>query len=116
MKGELGLAVNANSLWSIEDHTRAKHVILRKYLQAWFPIMHSLKQKRLVYIDGFAGPGKYEGGEDGSPLVALTVFVNSMSDLFHEKVPFWLNSMQLIFCILLAKIWYIQRSGAMSMH
>lgn len=25
----------------------------------------------MVYIDGFAGPGRYSGGEDGSPIVAL---------------------------------------------
>jgi len=28
---------------------------------------------RINYIDGFAGPGKYLGGEDGSPLIALKV-------------------------------------------
>ncbi len=26
---------------------------------------------RLLYIDGFAGPGRYEGGEPGSPVIAL---------------------------------------------
>lgn len=26
---------------------------------------------RILFIDGFAGPGKYEGGEDGSPVIAL---------------------------------------------
>ena len=30
-------------------------------------------QPRLLYIDGFAGPGEYEGGEDGSPIIALKV-------------------------------------------
>lgn len=25
----------------------------------------------MVYIDGFAGPGRYSGGEDGSPVIAL---------------------------------------------
>ena len=29
--------------------------------------------RRLLYIDGFAGPGEYEGGEDGSPIIALKV-------------------------------------------
>jgi three-Cys-motif partner protein len=28
---------------------------------------------RLLYIDGFAGPGRYAGGEPGSPIVALNV-------------------------------------------
>ena len=27
--------------------------------------------QRLLYIDGFAGPGKYAAGEDGSPLIVL---------------------------------------------
>lgn len=27
--------------------------------------------QRVLYIDGFAGPGKYAGDEDGSPLIAL---------------------------------------------
>jgi three-Cys-motif partner protein len=26
---------------------------------------------RVVYVDGFAGPGEYEGGEEGSPVIAL---------------------------------------------
>ncbi len=30
-----------------------------------------LKNDRLLFIDGFAGPGRYEGGEDGSPIIAL---------------------------------------------
>jgi len=27
----------------------------------------------LLYIDGFAGAGEYEAGEDGSPIIALKV-------------------------------------------
>jgi len=27
--------------------------------------------KQLIYVDGFAGPGRYANGEDGSPLIAL---------------------------------------------
>jgi three-Cys-motif partner protein len=58
------------TLWPIEPHTAKKHEILRRYFQAWLPILgHS--NKRLLYIDAFAGPGKYAGGEDGSPLVIL---------------------------------------------
>src|SRR5712691_3281604 len=26
---------------------------------------------KLLYVDGFAGPGVYEGGEPGSPIIAL---------------------------------------------
>ena len=59
-------------IWPIEPHTEAKHDILRYYLGAWFPILAST-QRRLLYVDGFAGPGEYEGGKDGSPIIALKV-------------------------------------------
>lgn len=59
--------------WDLEPHTRAKHEILRGYLNAWLPIMaHSKpRPKRVTVLDGFAGPGVYKSGEEGSPLIAL---------------------------------------------
>ncbi len=66
MSKELG------TIWEIEPHTEAKHEILRYYLGAWFPILASV-HRRLLYVDGFAGPGEYKGGEDGSPIIALKV-------------------------------------------
>lgn len=59
-----------STIWPIEPHTRAKHEILKNYLQGWFPIL-SRYSGRIVYIDGFAGPGIYSGGEEGSPLLAI---------------------------------------------
>lgn len=58
--------------WDMAAHTAAKLEILGAYLRAWFPIL-SLGQNfdRIIYIDGFAGPGRYKQGEDGSPIVAL---------------------------------------------
>jgi three-Cys-motif partner protein len=58
------------TIWKIDLHTSAKHTILLRYWEAWLPIMATWNQ-RVLYIDGFAGPGKYKGGEDGSPLIAL---------------------------------------------
>jgi three-Cys-motif partner protein len=72
------------TVWPAEPHTRAKHRILKAYLDAWMPIL-SRQAARLTnrtpsirYIDGFAGPGIYEGGEKGSPVLALE------SALFHS--------------------------------
>lgn len=56
--------------WTAEPHTIAKHRILRKYLAGWMPALSSWN-KRVVFIDGFAGPGEYTGGEEGSPIIAL---------------------------------------------
>lgn len=57
-------------LWPIEPHTEAKHVILRKYLDAWLPIISRYNEK-IVYVDGFAGPGEYSDGQEGSPILAI---------------------------------------------
>lgn len=57
-------------LWKIEPHTIAKHEILGRYLGAWFGILGQ-KIPRIIYVDGFCGPGEYEGGEPGSPIIAL---------------------------------------------
>jgi len=37
--------------------------------QAWLPIMGRYNG-RILFVDGFAGPGRYAGGEEGSPLIA----------------------------------------------
>jgi three-Cys-motif partner protein len=60
-----------STIWDLEPHTRAKHEILRRYLQAWQAILTRGDFQDLVYIDGFAGPGRYSQGEDGSPIIAL---------------------------------------------
>ena len=61
---------NDGVLWEMQPHTEAKHAILKNYLNAWLPIMTSWNG-RVVFLDGFAGPGRYTGGELGSPLIAL---------------------------------------------
>jgi three-Cys-motif partner protein len=84
------MAVPDDTLWEIEPHTEAKHAILREYLKAWIPILGQSMNK-IAYVDGFAGPGKYKGGEPGSPEIALRCAmkhrgnVNQMTFLFIEK-------------------------------
>ena len=67
------MAAPKKTVWDIEPHTRAKHEILRRYLQAWLPILAQGGFRKVMYIDGFAGPGRYSRGEDGSPVIALGV-------------------------------------------
>ena len=88
------MANDARPLWQLQPHSRAKHVILDRYLSAWFPIL-ATQSRRLVYFDGFAGPGRYAGGEAGSPLIALNAarkhFArlkgNSLLFVFVEEDP-----------------------------
>ena len=62
--------IDDDVLWQMKPHTEAKHEILKNYLHRWFPILSTVSG-RVVYIDGFAGPGVYSNGEEGSPLIAL---------------------------------------------
>lgn len=72
------------TVWRIEPHTKAKHEILRYYLEAWFPIL-SRRSGRIIYLDGFAGPGVYTGGEEGSPVIALrTAVEHKLRNRFKE--------------------------------
>lgn len=76
------------TVWKIEPHTQAKHAILEHYLNAWYPILSrqaarfrrqfgATKQiSEVLFIDGFAGPGKYQGEEPGSPVIALKAAIN----------------------------------------
>jgi three-Cys-motif partner protein len=67
----LGRAMTPDSpLWPLGEQTPGKHLVLRNYLNAWLPIL-GMTHDRIVFIDGFAGPGEYEGGEPGSPIIAL---------------------------------------------
>jgi three-Cys-motif partner protein len=53
------MPVPVDTLWEIEPHTIAKHEILRRYLGAWFVIMGQTN-RRIIYLDGFCGPGRYK--------------------------------------------------------
>lgn len=58
------------TIWPMEPHTEAKHKILTAYYGAWLTIVGQ-KFSRTVFVDGFSGPGKYSGGEPGSPITVL---------------------------------------------
>jgi three-Cys-motif partner protein len=57
-------------VWEIDPHTQSKHDILRHYLNRWLPILGKRSQT-MNYIDAFAGPGVYKGGQPGSPVIAV---------------------------------------------
>ena len=78
---------NLETQWAAEPHTLAKHEILSAYLNAWMPIMvrqsakvGSVHGREVLYVDGFAGPGKYTGGEDGSPIIAMKAAMSHQAE------------------------------------
>jgi len=66
------MAPPTTTLWTPDPHTKAKHQMLSGYLAAWFPIVaRGFPTKGVTYVDAFAGPGEYEDGSVGSPIIAL---------------------------------------------
>ena len=76
------------TIWPIEAHTKAKHVILKRYLSAWFPIL-SRYSGRIIYLDGFAGPGTYQAGEDGSPVIAMQTASEHLLRTKFQEIRFF---------------------------
>ncbi len=74
-----------STIWPIEPHTEIKHAILRKYLDAWLPIM-ARWNGRILFIDGFACPGEYIGGKDGSPIIAIKAVLEHKASIKSEIV------------------------------
>jgi three-Cys-motif partner protein len=81
-----------DTLWALDDHTKGKHVVLKGYLDAWLPIL-SRYNGRVLFIDGFAGPGKYASGEEGSPLIAIrSVRDHAATALIKEVVCIFIEA------------------------
>ena len=86
------MAAPKGTLWPRDPHTEGKHLVLENYLNAWFPIMGmGDRNRRILFVDGFAGPGEYEGREEGSPLVAMRVLAkHSAGSRINAEVVFQL--------------------------
>lgn len=72
-KSDPGLALMSKAMptiWDITPHTQAKHLILKEYIRAWLSIVGQ-KFQRVLFVDGFCGPGVYSGGEPGSPIIVI---------------------------------------------
>jgi len=68
-------------LWPADAHTIAKITILKGYLGAWLRILGATRRETILYVDGFAGPGRYSNHEEGSPLAALRVAQKAIVDM-----------------------------------
>jgi len=77
---------SGNVLWTCDRGTRAKLEILRCYLGAWFNILAQGGVRDVVYFDGFCGPGEYEGGEKGSPVVAAELASSAVQKVEDFRV------------------------------
>lgn len=69
-----------------------KHAILKSYFGAYFGCLGQTPCfDRLIYVDGFSGPGEYHNKdgtvEDGSPIVAIKTIISHMHyDKFNKPI------------------------------
>ena len=81
----------AEKNWEMKPQTEIKHDLLTEYLKRWTPILgrSQNEQRVLHYIDGFAGRGTYNSGEEGSPFRAMQILhrVNSEVNLEPGQKP-----------------------------
>ena len=75
--------------WEYKEHTEVKHILLKKYLSAWIPILGK-RNRKICYVDAFAGRGEYTDGTLGSPLIALEV-ADTRTDYFKELTCFFVE-------------------------
>ncbi len=73
---------------ALQDHSKKKHQVLRRYLVEYLRIRCILPQQsrfRLAIVDGFAGAGAYEGGEPGSPLIFLELLLEQTGEINIQR-------------------------------
>jgi three-Cys-motif partner protein len=84
-----------------KEAARLKHEILRRYLPRFIMMPGSTSQGgKVVYIDGFAGRGRYRSGETGSPMIAaelardLAASNRDVSCIYVERRPRYCDSLR----------------------
>ncbi|MFJ4569047.1 hypothetical protein ACIP4U_36425 [Streptomyces caelestis] len=75
MKGGVGGYVERDGWQLLAGQSTAsafKHELLRRYIPPFGGMTSTQSQdRRVVYVDGYAGEGRYESGEPGSAEIAL---------------------------------------------
>ena len=88
------------------EQSRVKSAIVAKYFDAWARVMIGVQkrypqkgERRIAYIDLFAGPGRYSDGTRSTPLLVLEKAIENpdmrerLVTLFNDKNPDNTNSL-----------------------
>jgi len=80
-----------SALPELGHHSLAKHRILQKYIERYIEIVTAIsvqEELNIVFIDGYAGGGKYRLGDQivpGSPLILRNTVAAMEAKLAHER-------------------------------
>ena len=80
---------SAMEQWKYKEHTKVKHIPLRKYPVAWMS-MPGRWNSKICYFDGVAGREEYTDGTLGSPIITLKV-ADRLSEYFGELICFFIE-------------------------
>jgi three-Cys-motif partner protein len=72
----------------LEDHTRKKHAVLRRYLREYLVTRCQIPQQerfRLIVVEGFAGGGIYSDGSYGSPIIIADELAKSTKEINSRR-------------------------------
>jgi three-Cys-motif partner protein len=64
------MATPETPTWNQEPHAAVRNLLLQRYLPFWLARQFGGTATSVIYADGFAGPGRYSGGEPGAPVIA----------------------------------------------
>src|SRR2546423_1355672 len=85
------------------EQSRIKSRIVAKYFWAWAKVILARvpgAQKRIAYVDLFAGPGRYEDGTPSTPVLVLERaiaepdFRQALVTVFNDKTPAFAHSLK----------------------
>lgn len=80
-----GERLPADKLPAYHAHHRAKHELLRRYMDVWQSKL-GFTYEQIALVDGFASAGRYRDSKRGSPLIMLDSYVGrSAADRAHFK-------------------------------
>lgn len=82
----------------LEDHTKRKHKILRDYFSRYLSVRCKIPQQqrfRLAVVDGFAGGGRYSGGESGSPIIFIEELQNAINAVNVQRVTQGMGTLEI---------------------
>jgi three-Cys-motif partner protein len=79
--------LSADKLPAYSAHHRAKHELLRRYMDVWLPKL-GFSYDQIALVDGFGSTGRYREGQRGSPLIMLDAYLGrSAADRARFKHP-----------------------------